>query len=390
MNSKKTLLWLVLGALALAAIGGGVTFIVLTMQQREVERELRLTRNYVDMKDFEKADKLLASIKDRSRGDEPWFGQVLLMTLDVEKARGDYKAAERTAKDILDPNRKFSEESRLKAHAFLGQYALDIPDQEQAKAHFDEVLKLSGGKGDMAGIAQLGMIRMEMAAVGVNPELHERVGKLMAEYKDSPIKDEVEYVLGQVNQALLFSPNQTEGDVMHEIKKGDSMWKISREYKVPQEMIMRVNNIKNVSALKVGRRIKIPQVEFSIVVDKAKNTLTLNNHGAFFKKYAIRTGKMDFQTPTGDYKITTKRENKPGKPGGPEADVMKDQGSRWLGLQGSGVGIHGGVPPEALGTYSSTGSIGMTEDDAKELYDLAPIGTSVKIIGQAAAKTQKS
>lgn len=388
MTSKKTIVWLVLGAFILAVLGGGVTFIVLTLQQREVERELRVTRAALDAGDIAKADTQLSAIQERARGTEAWYGQVLAMRLEVDKKKGDYASAEKAANMILDPKRKFSTESQIKAHSFLGQYALDQENPQTADKHFAQVLSLSGGTGEAAAIANLGKLRMEMAANGVTPEMREQLQSLADGQPDGRVKEEIEYVLGQANQSLLFSPHKTEGDVMHEIKKGDSLWKISRQYKVPQEIIMRVNNINNPQALKVGRIIKIPQVEFAIVVDKSNNTLTLQNHGAFFKKYSIRTGTTNSQTPAGTFRVQAKREIKPGKDG--EDGESKDLGARWIGLQGSGVGIHGGADPAKLGTYSPTGSIAMTDEDVQELYDLVPAGAPVKIIGQQPSKGQKS
>ena len=43
------------------------------------------------------------------------------------------------------------------------------------------------------------------------------------------------------------------------VKKGDSLWRISRKYGVSVEALMRANKIRFPSSLKVGQRIAIPQ-----------------------------------------------------------------------------------------------------------------------------------
>jgi lipoprotein-anchoring transpeptidase ErfK/SrfK len=55
-------------------------------------------------------------------------------------------------------------------------------------------------------------------------------------------------------------------------------------------------------------------------------------------------------------------------------------GSRWMGFQGSNLGIHEAIDPASIGTYSSNGCVGLVREDVQELYDLVPIGTPITII----------
>ena len=50
-------------------------------------------------------------------------------------------------------------------------------------------------------------------------------------------------------------------------------------------------------------------------------------------------------------------------------------------IQGS-IGIHEAVDPATIGTYSSSGCVGLLRDDVLELYDMLALGTPVKIIGE--------
>ena len=100
--------------------------------------------------------------------------------------------------------------------------------------------------------------------------------------------------------------------------------------------------------------------------------------------YPIAVGKTVSKTMLGEYTIVRKAKNptwyppdgSPPVPPGPNNPV----GSRWLGLNKSGYGIHGTNAPSSIGKAVSLGCIRMYEEDVKELYDIAPIGTRVKFI----------
>ena len=201
-----------------------------------------------------------------------------------------------------------------------------------------------------------------------------------------PQHEELEKTLGDVNLRILRSPVLLEGEQIYEIQKGDAPVKIGKKFKVNYQLIMMVNGISDPSKLRIGQKLKIPNIEYSILVDKTSNTLTLRNHGKFFKRYRVRTGKDEGQTPTGNYSITLKEkdpawyhEGKKVAPLAPDNEL----GTRWMAFQGSGLGIHGTIDPTTtIGQYASQGCVGMSKEDVEELYDLVPLGTPVEIVGQ--------
>ncbi len=107
----------------------------------------------------------------------------------------------------------------------------------------------------------------------------------------------------------------------------------------------------------------------SITVDTKARTLSLFRDGRLYKTYPVGVGKMVTATPKGTYKVINKAVN----PGGPF-------GVRWLGLSKKGYGIHGTNNPASIGKYVSHGCIRMYNKDVIELYNLVPIGTTVRII----------
>ncbi|MCY6369330.1 L,D-transpeptidase [Clostridium ganghwense] len=109
--------------------------------------------------------------------------------------------------------------------------------------------------------------------------------------------------------------------------------------------------------------------KYSILINTAARTLALYKNGKVYKTYLAAVGKPSTPTPKGNFRII----NKAFKPGGPF-------GARWLGLSISGYGIHGTSNPSSIGKAISNGCIRLNNSNIIELYNLVPIGTSVKII----------
>jgi lipoprotein-anchoring transpeptidase ErfK/SrfK len=110
---------------------------------------------------------------------------------------------------------------------------------------------------------------------------------------------------------------------------------------------------------------------YSITVNTAAKRMTLFKDGKVFKTYPIAIGKPSTPTPKGNFKII----NKAYKPGGPF-------GARWLGLSAPNgdYGIHGTNNPASIGKAVSNGCIRTYNNNIIELYNLVPVGTSVKIV----------
>jgi lipoprotein-anchoring transpeptidase ErfK/SrfK len=108
---------------------------------------------------------------------------------------------------------------------------------------------------------------------------------------------------------------------------------------------------------------------YSITINVAARTLTLFKDGKWFKSYPVAVGKPATPTPKGTFTII----NKAYKPGG----VF---GERWLGLNRKGYGIHGTNNPSSIGKAVSNGCVRMYNKDVIELYNLVPVGATVRIV----------
>lgn len=184
-----------------------------------------------------------------------------------------------------------------------------------------------------------------------------------------------------INIKLLFSPRPTPKSTLYEIKPADTLTKIAKEFNTTTDLIMKSNNLSSDRILP-GRKIKVWIVPFSIFIDKSQNLLILKSEEEIIKTYVVSTGENN-STPVGNFKITTKLINptwfKAGAvvpPGSPE-NIL---GSRWLGFNLPGYGIHGTTEPSSLGKQVTQGCVRMLNSEIEELYTLVPIGTEVTIV----------
>jgi L,D-transpeptidase ErfK/SrfK len=108
--------------------------------------------------------------------------------------------------------------------------------------------------------------------------------------------------------------------------------------------------------------------------------------------YPIGIGDEGWETPEGEFAVRNKfrqphwrppqsiRQERPWLPllvpPGPENPL----GDRWLGFTPQGHGIHGTNQPYGVGRRVSHGCLRLYPEDIRELYNLAELGTPVRII----------
>lgn len=205
--------------------------------------------------------------------------------------------------------------------------------------------------------------------------------KLISEFSNSAEVMSWQKKIEEINIKLLFSSTITPRSMLYEIRPGDTLAKIAKEFKTTTDLIMKSNNLSSDKILP-GRKIKIWTAPFNIFVDKSQNMLILKTDEEVIKTYVVSTGKNN-STPVGNFKITTKLANptwfKAGavvSPDSPE-NIL---GTRWLGFDLPGYGIHGTTEPQSLGKQVTQGCVRMSNPEIEELYSLVPIGTEVTIV----------
>ena len=205
--------------------------------------------------------------------------------------------------------------------------------------------------------------------------------KLVNDFISSPDVGAWQKKAEDINIKLLFSPVITPKSIVYQIKPGDTLNKIARAHKTTTELIMKSNNISD-SLIIPGRKIKIWNAPFSLLVDKSQNIMLLKSDEELVKTYIVSTGK-DNCTPAGVFKIVNKLANPTWfkasavVPAGSPENVL---GTRWMGFDLAGYGIHGTTEPKELGKQVTQGCVRLSNSDVEELYDIIPAGTEVTIV----------
>ncbi len=133
--------------------------------------------------------------------------------------------------------------------------------------------------------------------------------------------------------------------------------------------------------LLMANRMEAQTVRREIVVSVPDRKLALIEDGVVKNIYPVAVGKESTPSPSGTFKIVTRLENPtyyhPGKVIGPGA--ANPLGTRWIGLNQKGYGIHGTNVPRSIGTPASHGCIRMAKKDLEELFSQVRPGDEVRI-----------
>lgn len=209
-------------------------------------------------------------------------------------------------------------------------------------------------------------------------ELYEQI---LTQHPDFENIDVVQEQMGELNTKLIYSKTMMEGKtVMHEIRVGDTLGKIAKQYGTTINFIKRSNGLEK-DIIRVGDRLRVWTAPFNVAVDKSQNVLLLKTGDEILKTYMVSTGK-DNGTPVGEFTITTKLENPTWyKSGAVVAPNSPDNGlgTRWMGFDLKGYGIHGTIEPQSIGHQATAGCVRMLNEQVEELYDMLPAGTKVTI-----------
>lgn len=206
--------------------------------------------------------------------------------------------------------------------------------------------------------------------------------QIMTEHTDYKDIEKVQMDLDRLNMEILLSNIPVPQSVIYEVKSGDSLGKISKEFNVPMELIKASNGLKN-NTVRLGQKLRIWTGKFSIYVDKSQNVLMLKSDGEILKTYDVSTGTNN-STPVGTFKIVNKIENPVWykdtgaviPPDSPENAL----GSRWMGFDLKGYGIHGTIDPDKIGQQVTSGCIRMRNAEVEELYKIVPRATEVTVV----------
>ena len=202
-------------------------------------------------------------------------------------------------------------------------------------------------------------------------------------YMNSQFAPQAQERLGKVNIFILFSPYIAEDAKVYQVQPEENLTSIAKKFNMTVELLQKCNGLKDAN-IRVGKELKVPTGKFSVIVDKSQYTLTLKENEDIFKVYKVSTGKQTTPTPVGDFKIVNKMVDpvwySPKDGPIPQGDPRNILGTRWMGINKPGYGIHGTTLPDTIGKSMTAGCVRMLNSDVEELYGILPVGTQVTII----------
>ena len=236
----------------------------------------------------------------------------------------------------------------------------------------------TGGSGETKKLYEEAM---SLEADGKKLEAKAVYQKLMNDYPDFEQIESLQKHLGDLNIDIITTNVETPQSVMYEVQPGDSLGKIVKQYGTTIDLIKKSNSLKS-DVIRAGQRLRVWKGQFNIFVDKSQNILILKNGDEVVKVYNVSTGENN-NTPVGTFKIVSKLPDPVWFKSGavvPPQSPDNVLGTRWMGFDIAGYGIHGTTEPDKIGQQVTAGCVRMRNEEVEELYTLVPMGTPVKII----------
>jgi lipoprotein-anchoring transpeptidase ErfK/SrfK len=145
-----------------------------------------------------------------------------------------------------------------------------------------------------------------------------------------------------------------------------------------------------VRTVAIAPKVTVDTFKETIVINRSTNRLDLYDGAKLAREFQVATGQAIYPTPKGTWHIVVKWKNPTWYP--PTQDAWakglkpvppgpnNPLGTRWMGLDAPGVGIHGTDEPASIGYSESHGCIRMQVPDSEWLFDHVDIGTTVYIL----------
>jgi len=197
----------------------------------------------------------------------------------------------------------------------------------------------------------------------------------------------------------LFSKEVHDGDTLvttYSVQSGDNLGAIGSKYKVPHQILVKINGLSSDRALRAGSTIKVVNGPFHAIVDRSSFTMDLYLQETFVKSYGVVVGKKETPTPLGRWRVMAGK--KMVQPPWHDKAVGKvyysidpeyPLGARWIEIEGldesnkerTGIALHGTKEPESIGTMCSNGCVRLTDEEIIEVFGmLYPIHSIVQIV----------
>jgi len=119
-------------------------------------------------------------------------------------------------------------------------------------------------------------------------DAREALAGFVERYPESSKIDEAKNILGDINTLIFLSPRPAPEKQTYVVKSGDVITRVARKLLLPPELLMRSNNLKS-DKLQIGQKLTYVTPDFSVIISRRSDRVTLLNKGRFFKHYPIHS-----------------------------------------------------------------------------------------------------
>ena len=105
-------------------------------------------------------------------------------------------------------------------------------------------------------------------------------------YPDSTKIEDAKNILGEINTDILLSSIQAPEKEEYIVQKGDVITRVAVKLKTPGELIVRANNLQG-PMLRIGQKLSVSPGDYSLIISRKQDKVTVLNKGKFFKQYAV-------------------------------------------------------------------------------------------------------
>jgi lipoprotein-anchoring transpeptidase ErfK/SrfK len=127
-----------------------------------------------------------------------------------------------------------------------------------------------------------------------------------------------------------------------------------------------------------------PRLRRTVVISIPDRKLAVLEDGEVIAQFPVAVGAATSPSPEGNFEIVSRVAHPTYYHPGVVIPAGKDNplGTRWLGLNEKGFGIHGTNAPRSIGRAASHGCIRLRNRDMEKLFAMLQVGDAVEIHGE--------
>lgn len=213
----------------------------------------------------------------------------------------------------------------------------------------------------------------ELIALGKIREGREKLMAIINVFSSSPAAPQARRIVSMMNLDEVLSSDFRTGKTTYKVKSGDSYFAIAGRNETSLDMMMHLNNMMELQNLKVGDELTLMPLNYRIVIDPLRNSLSLWEDAKFICDYPI-LHTQGAAPPAGTTVIASRRADLNGKVVAPTAIEYRST-SKSLALKNPALQIL----PYNKDDETPPRGIFLKEADIEELFLLTRTGNVVEI-----------